>query len=107
MVQHSQRMGGHACPLFVCHTYLPISEKDIDRGFTESNKIEKLKEQIWDGKVGGIKMMRTVIEGQTRWKVPSVVFFPWVNLKKPKWTNYDVFDWEDKKGRALFFIELF
>lgn len=36
--------------------------------------------------------MRIVTEGQTRWKVPSVVFFPWVNLKKPKWTNYDVFD---------------
>lgn len=101
-------MGTHAHSLrMLCNTYLPISEKDIDRGFVESNKIEKLKEQIWDGKIGGIKMMRILIEGQTRWKVPSVVFFPWVNLKKPKWTNYDVFDWEDKEGRALFFTELF
>ena len=60
----------------------------------------KLKEQIWDGKIGGIKMMSIVREGQTRWKFPSVVLFPWVNLKKPKLTNYDVFDWEDKEGRA-------
>ena len=41
MVYHSQRMGGHACHSLrmLCHTYLPISEKDIDRGSLKGIKL--------------------------------------------------------------------
>lgn len=61
---------------------------------------------MWDAKIGGIKIMGNVRDGQTRLKVFSVVSFPWVSLKKSKWTDYDVFHWEDKEGRVLFFTEL-
>lgn len=61
---------------------------------------------MWDAKISGIKKnMRSVREGQIRLKFFSAVFFPWVNLKKIKWTDYDVFDWEDKDGRVLFFLQ--
>ena len=83
-----------------CHTYLPISEKYIDRGFTESNKTEKLKEQIWDGKIGGIKIMRIVTEGQT--EGPFSSFLSLGEFKETKMDKLWVFDLKMKKVETNF-----
>lgn len=48
----------------------------------------------------------TNVRGQIRLTIFSANFFPWVNLERAKWADYDAFQWENKDARVLFSTEL-